>query len=183
MLRLRCDFIFHFYLFQKRSCHYGIVLAQLVGFSTLCHQTDVVPSLMLFSCFFWLRKASQDQYLYMLQKTFGFELFLTLPNKINRFKGRWLVIEPSPDWDAPMSWNHNNASHGFSPFKDVQVVYRHLVEMLIAYGPVSLLSLLRLENFRAAGWGVVMPIALPLSSALFNQGMARVVEDEMEMPG
>ena len=42
--------------------HYRIVLAQLhpngwaqlVGFSILCHQRDVVPSLMLFSCFFSL---------------------------------------------------------------------------------------------------------------------------------
>ena len=139
--------------------HYRIVPAQLhpndwtqlVGFSILCHQQDMVPSLMLFSCFFRLSKASQDRYLYTLQKTSGFELFLGLPNKINRFEDRWLVIEPSLDWDAPTLWNYDDVSHGFSPFKNVQGVYRRFVEMLTTFGPVPLSSLLTLENFRAAG--------------------------------
>ena len=112
-----------------------------------------------------------------------FELFLVLPNKINRFEDRWLVIEPSPDLDAPTLWNHNDVSHGFPPFKNVRGVYCGLVEMLTAYGPIPLSSLLNSENFRAAGWGVVMPTAPPLSSTLSNQRMTGVGEEEMGMAG
>ena len=102
---------------------------------------------------------------------------------MNRFEGRWLVIKPPPDWDAPMSWNHNNASQGFLPSKDVRGMYHHLVEMLTTHSPVPLSSLLSLENFRVTGWGVVMPIAPPPSSTLSNQVIAGVEEEEIEMPG
>ena len=57
------------------------------------------------------------------------------------------------------------------------------MEILIAHGPIELSSLLNLENFKVAGWGVVTPTAPPPSSTLSNQGMARVEEEEMEMLG
>jgi len=60
-------------------------------------------------------------------------------------------------------------------------VYRCLVEMLTAHGPILLSSLLSLENFSAPGWGVVMPTAPPLSSTMSNQGMVGVKEEKMEM--
>ncbi|XP_052201185.1 uncharacterized protein LOC127807403 [Diospyros lotus] len=138
--------------------------AQLVGFTILCHQREVVPSLHFLSCFYRLRRSSKRRPFFTLQRMTGLDLFHELPNKINRFESRWFVVDLPPSWDGPRFWRwDDDYDEAIPPPRHVRAVYQNAINKLVSQGPCDLAGLLSLKNIRDAGWGVTQLARQPSS--------------------
>ena len=137
----------------------------LMAFHVLCCLKGVVPTLHLFQCFFLLRKCSDREGTFTIQRALRADsLFVDdIPKPPKKFYHHWfMVFPPEKFWNAPLRWCWTRPEPKKPDLSYLRETHANEIRILTSGAQVKCTKLLSSLNLATAQWGVAPD---PLSSS------------------